>query len=94
MAVNSITPVSVFNDIANVREVAGVQDVEQALNRMYFEIMLKSAFKLTSSEGGISTGVGMYTDMYVQNMIDEFSASHNLGFGQLQLKNDSIEGGK
>jgi len=94
MAVNSITPIAVFNDLANVREVPGVQNVEQSLNRMYFEIMLKSAFKLASSEEGISTGVGMYTDMYVQNMIDEFSDSHNLGFGHLQLNNDSIEGEK
>lgn len=88
MTVESINPVSMFNDIANVRDVTDVKDVEQALNKMYFEVMLKSAFELTPSATGLSTGIGMYTDMYIQNMISEFSESHNLGFGQLQLVND------
>jgi Rod binding domain-containing protein len=56
---------------------------------MYFEMMLKSAFKMSTYDGEDTTGIGMYTDLYLQNMAAEFSENHNLGFGQLQLINES-----
>ena len=90
MTVDSITPLSMFNDIANIRNSSEIDNVEKTLNKIYFEIMLKSAFDLSISETAMSSGMSMYTDVYVQNMINQFTESHQLGFGQLQLSNDTF----
>lgn len=89
MTVDAVSSISMFNALVDVTSTADVNDVETSLNSMYFEMMLKSAFKMGGYGGGDSTGIGMYSDLYLQNVAAQFLENHNLGFGQLQLTNDS-----
>ena len=91
MTVDAISSVSMFNALVDVSNTGDVRDVETELNRIYFDMMLKSAFKMASYGGDDTTGIGLYTDLYLQNMAAPFSENHNLGFGQLQLTSDSME---
>jgi Rod binding domain-containing protein len=88
--IDSINPVAALGDMAALDKSSNVENVERALNKMYFDIMLKSAFQFAGLDEKASSGVGIYTDVYLNQMVDVFAESHQLGFGQLQLNNELV----
>jgi hypothetical protein len=89
MSVESVVPMSIIDQGFINDKVGNAEKINNAINRVYFESMLKVAFDDLSSNDDLFAGVSNYLDIYVQNMVNELSESHSFEYGQLMMNNGS-----
>ena len=64
---------------------SNTSSVETKLTKVYFEMVFKSAFDIKPIDNANFTNMTLFSNLYLHNLADQFSESHNLGFGRLQF---------